>query len=133
MWICMDSSFVSAVQDRDDPEGLVIRARSKKHLTRLFPGKAIAITPEADYVARVFVTKVEFAAVVSQRIEAISYDNFKNSVRNHRLHQLYTEFWGLHWRYQKDEEADWSRHPPALSNGSGIEADAGLLERSPRR
>ena len=133
MWICMENCFVSAVQDRNDPNGLAVRARSQEHLTQLFPTKAIAITPEADYAARVFATKAEFAAVVTERIRAISYPNFKNSVRDHRLHQLYSEFWMLHWRYQKDEEGDWSRDPPALSIGSGLQADAGLLERSPRR
>ena len=133
MWICMDNTFVSAVQDRGDPSRLVVRARSKEHLARLSPSKAVAITPEADYAARVFATKAEFAAVVTERIRAISYPNFKNSVRDHRLHQLYSEFWGLHWRYQGDEEGDWSRQPPALSIGSGLQAYAGLLERSPRR
>jgi hypothetical protein len=113
MWICMENCFVSAVQDRNDPNGLVVRARSEEHLTRLFPTKAIAITPEADYAARVFVTKAEFAAVVSERITAISYPNFKNSVRDHRLHQLYSDFWSLHWRYQKEGEGDSCRRPPA--------------------
>jgi hypothetical protein len=133
MWICMDNCFVSAVEDRDDPNGLLVRARKQEHLTRLFPSKPIAITPEADYAARVFVTKAEFAAVITERITAISYPNFKNSVRDHRLHQLYSEFWTLHWRYQRNREGDWSRLPPALSIGSGLQADAGLLERAPRR
>ena len=132
MWICMDDCFVSAVQDRDDPNGLVVRARKQEHLTPLLPSKAIAITPEADYAARVF-TKAEFAAVVTKRITAISYPNFKNSVRDHRLHQLYSEFWTLHRRYQNDEESGWSQHSSPLSIGSGVQGDAGLLERSPRR
>jgi hypothetical protein len=128
----MDNCFVSAVQDRDDPNGLVVRARKQEHLTRLFPSKGIAITPEADYAVRVYITKAEFAAVVSERITAISYDNFKHSVRDHRLHQLYSDFWKLHRRYQNDEEGDWFRHSSALSIGSGTQAYAGLLERAPR-
>jgi hypothetical protein len=115
MWLCMADCFISAVQDRDDPNGLVVRARNEEHLTRLFPDEQLVTTCEADYVGRLFVTKAEFAAVVSQRITAISYTNFKNSVRDHPLHDLYSDFWGLHRRYQDEGEPDRWRHPPAAA------------------
>ena len=48
MWICMENCFVSAVQHRNDPNGLAVRARSQEHLTWLFPTKAIAIWQALD-------------------------------------------------------------------------------------
>jgi hypothetical protein len=40
VWIAMTDSFVSAVQDRNDPSRLVVRARKAEHLERLFPPTA---------------------------------------------------------------------------------------------
>jgi hypothetical protein len=31
---------------------------------------------------------------------AIDYTNFKNSVQDDQLHDLYSDFWTLHYRYQ---------------------------------
>src|ERR671921_69751 len=79
MWLCMNDSFVSAVQDHSDPTRLVVRARRKEHLNRLFPNHEVIVTPNRDYAARVFVSREEFARVVTERIGGIDYDNFKDS------------------------------------------------------
>jgi len=57
MWVAMRDSFVSTVQDRNDPNTLVVRGRKAEHLKRLFPDREIVITPDADYVARVLVPR----------------------------------------------------------------------------
>ena len=111
MWIAMTDTFVSAVQDRNDPSRLVVRARKAEHLERLFPDREVTITPEADYVARVLVPRDEFVKVMARRIEEIGYDNFKASVDDERLHDLYADFWSLHRRYQEqDRRPDRSGH-----------------------
>ena len=106
MWICFNDGFVSAVQDRGDARRLVVRARRKEHLEVLFPAsegfKIITAAPfTSDYKYRVFVSKVDFARIVTERIMNISYDNFKNSVKDDRLHDLYGDFWELHNQYQR--------------------------------
>ncbi len=110
MWVCLNDAFVSAVQDHDDPSRLVVRARRKEHLERLFPGRVIVMTPDRDYAARVFVSRDEFASVMADRIEKIDYDNFKSSVDDRQLRDLYKKFWGQHWSYQNEaRETDRSR------------------------
>lgn len=104
MWICFNDAFISAVQDRRRPERLVVRARKTKHLASLFPGKRIVSTPDADYAFRVSVTKKAFAKKVVSRIGEINYTNFKSSVRDDDLHDLYLDFWNLHWNYQNRME-----------------------------
>jgi hypothetical protein len=74
MWIAMSDSFVSTVQDRNDPNTLVVRGRKAEHLKRLFPDREIVITPKADYVARVLVPRDEFVRVIAKRLQEISYD-----------------------------------------------------------
>lgn len=100
MWICFREGFVSAVQNRDNPEDLVVRARNLRHLEALFPYHEIVMSPDADYACRVHVSKIEFGGLVTRKSAAINYSNFKTSVLDRRLHQLYAEFWHLHLRYQ---------------------------------
>ncbi|MES0171897.1 hypothetical protein [Mesorhizobium sp. M0006] len=100
MWICFKEGFVSAVQDRDSPHDLVVRARNLRHLEALFPNHEIVMSPDADYACRIYVSKAEFSGLVARKSAAIDYPNFKASVVDRRLHQLYAEFWRLHLRYQ---------------------------------
>jgi hypothetical protein len=100
VWICLNDAFVSAVADPTMPGILRVRARKREHLAKLFPGVKIQGSSRTDYGWRVFVSKEEFAALVVKRIYGIDYDNFKDSVLDDRLHDLYADFWTLHWEYQ---------------------------------
>lgn len=104
MWLCFNDGFVSAVEDRYDPDGLIIRARRKAHLEALFPDEFIHVTPKADYRYRVFISKRRFAEIVAEKIRSIDYYNFKNSVVEDELHDLYETWWFDHFQYQKGEK-----------------------------
>jgi hypothetical protein len=104
MWFCFNDGFCSAVQDRSDPNGLVVRARRRKDIENIFPDKEIIVGGSTDYNYRVFCTKEEFAKLVADSIMNIKYDNFKNSVNDYDLHDLYANFWGLHYDYQRNED-----------------------------
>lgn len=89
----------------------VIRARNPEHLRRLFPNHDVIITPRADYIARVFIQREEFNRVRTERVAEIRYDNFKESVGNERLHELYENMWCVHHAYQQSlSKPDRSRH-----------------------
>ena len=105
MWVCFNDGFCSAVQDRNNPDGLVVRARRRKDILNIFPDKKIVEGGSTDYNYRVYCTKEEFANLVANSIKNIKYDNFKNSVRDYDLHELYADFWHLHFRYQYKEKA----------------------------
>lgn len=82
MWLFTKNSFVSAVQHRNQPNTLIVRARRKQDLVRLFPKKAKQIerTPDADYLFRVTVSKKEFAKRMADYIQQeLTYDNFKGA------------------------------------------------------
>jgi hypothetical protein len=101
MWICFNDAFVSAVQHETKPNLLKVRARKRKHLERLFPGYKVHRSEDTDYRFRVFVTKKLFAFIVAKRVREIDYPNFKDSVRDDELHDLYAGFWFQHRKYQE--------------------------------
>ena len=101
MWFCFNDGFISAVQHRDEPDMLVVRARRRDILGNLFPEHKVIVGGSTDYNYRVFIGKEDFSAVVAKRIQAIDYSNFKNSVEDDDLHALYADFWQLHYAYQR--------------------------------
>lgn len=80
MWLFTKNSFVSVVQHRERPDDVLVRARAKKHLVRLFPAMADSIqeTPDTDYHFRLVISKAAMAEVVASYImQDLDYDNFK--------------------------------------------------------
>jgi hypothetical protein len=111
MWLCFNDGFLSVVNDKKDPTKLVVRARRKQALLAVC-GEDVEVSESAgsDYRWRTFVDRKSFSELVATRIEKIDYSNFKNSVIDDDLHELYIEFWSLHRRYQQKDEAIRSLH-----------------------
>lgn len=110
MWLCFNDGFLSAVVDKNNPARMMVRARRKKDLLNVFGDVEVIENAGSDYRWRAFVDRTAFAAVVAARIENIDYTNFKNSVDDHDLHDLYMNFWTMHHRYQ---EQDVTKHSPS--------------------
>jgi len=80
MLLFTKNSFVSVVQHRDAPHLLLVRARRKADLIRLFPAMKGAVTTnaQADYKYRLMVSKDDLKEVMAKYISAsLAYDNFK--------------------------------------------------------
>lgn len=97
MWIFMNDSFLSVVENRADPSTLLIRARVEEDIERAI-GRTPLRTPvtrmfEADYPFRATISKVAFAELMAQRIHDISYHNFKDTVTEYKRHKAYSEVW----------------------------------------
>ena len=101
MWIFLNDAFLSAVQHRDDPDQLVVRARRREDLERTFPGEPISVSETSDYRYRVFVSKGQFAGMMIGKIADIDYPNFKNSVAEHDRHDHYARVWGVMHGFQE--------------------------------
>lgn len=101
MWLCLNDAFVSAVEDFDNRDTLVVRARRKEHLKNLLPGYKIIENGGTDYKYRTYVNKKDFSELIKNEILNISYTNFKNSVNDRELHDLYGGFWFQHYKFQK--------------------------------
>lgn len=101
MWVFMNSGFVSVVKDREDGSRLIVRARRPEVLKSLFPDEGIAVSDHSDYRYRTHVSRHQFVAVMSRAIQEIDYSNFKSSVSDCEILQLYHEIWALGLGYQR--------------------------------
>lgn len=100
VWLCLNNAFVSIVRDSAHPGRLLVRARKGEHLKRLFPDKTPEMTPSRDYRFRVSVNKDVVASLIAAKVAAIDYGNFKNSVKEPGLHDMYSTWWCDHNQYQ---------------------------------
>lgn len=101
MWIFLNDAFLSAVQHRDKPDSLLVRARRREDLERVFGSDAdILALADADYPFRVTVPRADLAARLAQRAETIDYDNFKGSVPEPSRHDAYMAVWSAMRRFQ---------------------------------
>lgn len=98
MWICHNKAFVSIVQpDPSSTTGdyLLVRARRKGDIEKLFPSGKVLRTPGRDYLFRAFIDRAEVANVIAQALLAIGYGNFKASVADDDLHRAYNQVWSV--------------------------------------
>lgn len=89
MWLFLSDAFLSIVADFDDPDLLLVRARAKGDIERVFPTATVLATPDHDYAFRAFIPRREVAAVLSRQVQNIRYTNFKNSIRDRVRHGIY--------------------------------------------
>lgn len=112
MWVCTRLGFISIVQDDKNKDILKVRARKREHLASLFPDIEIVETEFNDYRFRVFARRSTVAVLLANLVMAdrehpaeVTYTNFKDSVKDNELHDLYAGFWTDHHRYQEGEKS----------------------------
>lgn len=104
MWIFSKTGFVSAVEHRDDPSLIMLRARARKDLGPFLkvPGTKVNITPDADYKYRVILPKDAFSKILSSMASDIDYPNFKNAVHGDPgRDNAYMHVWSAMRAFQK--------------------------------
>jgi hypothetical protein len=97
MWLTFSDAFLSIVSIPGDAANLKVRARRKGDIERIFKhcGAAVKVerTPGRDYLYRAVIPRDVVGAVVAEHVASISYPNFKNSVRDDRLHTACNRVW----------------------------------------
>jgi hypothetical protein len=111
MWIFTETGFVSAVQHRDNPEYLMVRARDRESLESLAAMLSIEIksTPNADYPYRLVATKEDVKSWMNDSIDFLGYSNFKNQVAITRGKE-YAYTLGSVWSTMHDVEDEEARN-----------------------
>lgn len=88
MWLFTRGNFLSIVQDLDNRNNLLVRARYDGDIEELFPSAMVRKTPKADYLYRASIDRTEVMEVVAEQVAEIDYANFKSANPKHRQHDL---------------------------------------------
>ena len=82
MWIILNKSFLSIVENRNNNKELLVRSRVKGDIEKVFPNSNVFEDNNADYKYRSYLDREEVAYNISQELLNINYDNFKKSVQS---------------------------------------------------
>lgn len=93
MWIGLNDGWLSIVENWNDKDTLLVRARKLEHLLTAFPMCEYWRDLEADYPFRAYIPREQVAKVISERVKAIDYPNFKKSVKESKLLMAYNKVW----------------------------------------
>jgi hypothetical protein len=90
MWIFTQDGFISAVDNKEVPGKLTVRARDEESLELLAAAtnQEIGQVDGRDYPYRVHVTKEEFSDFLLMHVEHLNYPNFKDKVKAVRGHEF---------------------------------------------
>src|ERR1044072_1036726 len=101
MWIFAQSAFLSIVEDKEDDDLLLVRARVKGDIEKHFRDAIVFNTPDHDYAYRARLSREEVADVVARVLLDIKYCNYKQSVQDQRRSGFYAQIWNIAWDMQK--------------------------------
>ena len=110
MWLFFSNSMLSIVRKPNQKPGtLTVRARAAGDIARVFPGFKVEPTPKADYAYRAVIPRGDIALALTSAVEALDYDNFKDSVTEQDRHDAYVGVWDAMWRFQQGRTAGLPR------------------------
>lgn len=94
MWIMLSDAFISIVAKDCGPDELLVRARRAGDIRKVF-GRGVKVTryTKSDYLYRAVVKRTAVASALANEIWNVDYPNFKDSVRDDKLHNAYLRVW----------------------------------------
>ena len=95
MWIFLNNSFLSIVENRNNKEELLVRSRIKGDIDKIFSDSNVFELENSDYKYRLYIKKSEVSEKIKDIIQNINYDNFKNSISKNedKRHSSYINVW----------------------------------------
>ena len=101
MWIFTSGGFVSIVENYKQSGFLLVRARKKEHLIEFLTAQGqlasdaheISETPGRDYRWRASLSAEQLEEIALCNVRAITYTNFKNSIRDGEYRHVASNVW----------------------------------------
>lgn len=110
MWILLNDCFFSIVRKDCGRKELLVRARRKGDIEKVWPNAKVRRDDMTDYLYRAKIKRKAVERALVQEVRRIQYGNFKDSVADVRLHGAYSRVW-----------ADLAElQPGGLFRGSGL-------------
>ena len=103
MWVMLNNAFLSIVENMNEPNELLVRARLKGDIERVFENANVFEDETADYKYRSFIDRKKVQHEISKKVLDINYYNFKASIskEEEERHNAYLQVWSALNRIQK--------------------------------
>lgn len=95
MWVVLNKGFLSIVKKEGS---YVVRAREEDHLRSYFPNCVIEHSTFTDYPFRIRLDEQQLQDFFESLPKEITYPNFKNSVKDSKLHDFCVKVWSIGYR-----------------------------------
>lgn len=104
MWIFLSNSFLSIV-DKGDPSDstLLVRARNAGDIEAVFPHAEVIEGGGTDYGFRARIDREQVAQIMADQVRAVTYPNFKSTVRERERHDAYMGVWDAMYSFQEGD------------------------------
>lgn len=89
----LSDCFLSIVSKDCERDELLVRARRRGDIEKIFPKAKVVRTTKGDYLFRAVVKRGAIRKALAGEVARITYDNFKDSVQDARLHDAYLRVW----------------------------------------
>lgn len=99
MWIFLTDAFLSVVAHHDRPDHLLVRARVRSDIERVFPYAEVFEDDTADYRYRAIIERTVVARRIAEEAGRIRSTNFKAAVTEPDRHDAYLEVWSAMARW----------------------------------
>jgi len=97
MWVFLHDAFLSIVEDTSDGNKLLVRARVKGDIERVFEDlledQKVEETNDRDYRFRISLPRSTVAFQMESEVLGIEYPNFKSEVKETDRHNAYLDVW----------------------------------------
>jgi hypothetical protein len=124
MWIFLKDAFLSIAHEEEHPNDLMVRARFRADIKRVFPDAKIEATPNRDYPFRAYIARELVGDTLCCLAEEIDYAKFKPMVPadEPERHAAYMDVWGIMYNWQTRITRrpgifgwDWPVHSPSAT------------------
>jgi hypothetical protein len=93
MWLCLNDAFLSIVSKDCARDEVLVRARRKGDIEKVWPYATVKRDEFADYLFRAVITREAVGTALLGELERVTYANFKDSVKDDMLHGAYLRVW----------------------------------------
>lgn len=90
----LKDAFLSIVWKDCGRNDLLVRARRRGDIEKVFPTAIVRHTPNSDYPFRAAIPGGVVTYEITQQFRRIDYPNFKDAVDDAVLHDAYLRVWG---------------------------------------
>ena len=98
----LNNSFLSIVENRNNKNELLVRARIKGDIENIFNDVKTFEDEKADYKYRAFIQRDLVEKVIASQVASINYANFKGSISpdDEIRHSAYMRVWSEMYKVQ---------------------------------